>query len=63
MFRFLLSFLAGFGVVYYLLKKEDKDENVNANPPLKFPPEPDGIESSEKFLNILKGFNKLKKDI
>ena len=63
MFRFLISFLTGFGIVYYLLKKEDKKENINTNPPLKFPPEPDEFESPERFFNILKGFNKLKKDI
>ncbi len=64
MFRFILSFLAGFGIIYYLLKrKEDKSVKDNISKPLKFPPEPEGLENTDKFLNLLKTFNKIKNDI
>ncbi|RUM57432.1 MAG: hypothetical protein DSY59_01795 [Persephonella sp.] len=66
MFRFILSFLAGFGIVYYLLKRGNEktnNKNNNNSPSLKFPPEPQEFETSEKFMNILREFNKVKKDI
>ncbi len=66
MFRFILSFLAGFGIVYYLLRKDEKSvekEEKNKNKPLKFPPEPEGLENTDKFLNLLKTFNKMKDSI
>jgi len=66
MFRFILSFLTGFGIVYYLLKRDNEkinNKNNNNSPSLKFPPEPQEFETSEKFMNILREFNKVKKDI
>ena len=67
MFRFILSFLAGFGIVYYLLKRDNEKTNNkndgNNSPSLRFPPEPQEFETSEKFMNILREFNKVKRDI
>ncbi len=66
MFRFILSFLAGFGFVYYLLRKNEKiakKEEKNENKPLKFPPEPEGLENTDKFLNLFKTFSKMKNNI
>ncbi|RUM59501.1 MAG: hypothetical protein DSY66_02920 [Persephonella sp.] len=65
MLRFLLTFIAGFSIVFYFLNKNNKrevDYSKDEND-FKFPPEPPKFESTDKFFNILKEFNKIKREI
>ncbi len=63
MFRFLLSFLAGFGLVFIALKVFfNKKEKQVKEEGLQFPPEPK-FEDTEKLFNIFKEFQKAKNNI
>ena len=63
MLRFILSFLTGFGIVYYLLNRKENSESKNEKNNLKFPPEPEILEDTNKLMNILKNFNKMKEKV